>query len=149
MLWYSNLPCFDVHGVTSHLPHEKSILKACYWKGKNIPCAAIFYPIPTDRGMCCAFNMNPLNEIFNGETYVSLVIFRRNHPKESLYLKSILYTIKKGKIFFVSYYLENGGIQDIFFLCWSHYRASFSCNDFTLRFYRTMDTTLFFLSSKH
>ena len=66
MLWYSNLPCFDVHGVTSHVPHEKSILKACYWKGNNIPCAAIFYPIPTDRGMCCAFNMNPLNEIFNG-----------------------------------------------------------------------------------
>ena len=94
MMWYSNLPCFDVHGVTSHVPHEKSILKACYWKGNNIPCAAIFYPIHTDRGMCCAFNMNPLNEIFNGETYVSLVIFRRNPPNESLYLKWILYIIK-------------------------------------------------------
>ena len=82
MLWYSNLPCFDVHGVTSEVPDEKSILKACYWKGNSIPCAAIFYPVPTDRGVCCAFNMNPLNEIFNGKTYVSLVIFKINHHNQ-------------------------------------------------------------------
>ena len=75
MLWYSNLPCFDVYGVTSEVPYEKALIKACFWKGKYVPCAAIFKSIPTDRGMCCAFNMEPLQNIFNGKSYVDLVIF--------------------------------------------------------------------------
>jgi hypothetical protein len=42
MLWYSTLPCFDVKGVTSTADGEKGVLKACAWKGKDVPCSAIF-----------------------------------------------------------------------------------------------------------
>ncbi len=34
------------------------MLKKCYWKGRRIDCAAIFTTFPTDRGMCCTFNMH-------------------------------------------------------------------------------------------
>jgi Amiloride-sensitive sodium channel len=35
----------------------RSLLKYCTWKGKPVPCGSIFKTIPTDRGMCCAFNL--------------------------------------------------------------------------------------------
>ena len=42
MLWYSTIPCFDVAGITSTKDGEKGMLRSCQWKGKPIPCAAIF-----------------------------------------------------------------------------------------------------------
>jgi hypothetical protein len=42
MLWYSTIPCFDVKGVTSETDGEKGMLRYCQWKGKPIPCSAIF-----------------------------------------------------------------------------------------------------------
>ena len=36
---------------------EHSMLKKCFWKGRRLDCAAIFTVFPTDRGMCCTFNM--------------------------------------------------------------------------------------------
>jgi hypothetical protein len=42
ILWYSTLPCFDVNGITSRSDGEKGMLRSCQWKGKDIPCAAIF-----------------------------------------------------------------------------------------------------------
>jgi hypothetical protein len=90
MLWYSNLPCFDVYGVTSEKPYEKGIIKACFWKGKPIPCAAVFTPIPTDRGMCCAFNMDPLNEIFNGQLYVNLALEMQNSDRQASFMDTTL-----------------------------------------------------------
>ena len=72
LMWYSNLPCSDVYGITSEKPYESSLIKACYWKGRPINCAAIFSPIPTDRGMCCAFNMQAMNEVFNKRLPVQL-----------------------------------------------------------------------------
>jgi hypothetical protein len=90
MLWYSNLPCFDVYGVTSEKPYEKGIIKGCFWKGKSIPCAAIFTPIPTDRGMCCAFNKDPLNQIFNGKLYVDLALEMQNSDKQAAFMDTTL-----------------------------------------------------------
>ena len=90
MLWYSNLPCSDVNGVTSEHPFEKGIIKGCYWKGQSIPCASIFTPIPTDRGMCCAFNMESLDKIFNGKLYVNLALEMQNSDRQAAFMDTTL-----------------------------------------------------------
>ena len=38
-----------------------------------MPCQAIFKTLPTDRGMCCSFNMEKAEEIFQKSTYSALV----------------------------------------------------------------------------
>jgi len=88
IMWYSNLPCSDIFGITSETPFETSLIKACYWKGKPINCAAIFSPIPTDRGMCCAFNMKAMNEIFNGKSYVDLAMDLQAFDRQSTFMDS-------------------------------------------------------------
>ncbi len=90
ILWYSNLPCFDVYGVTSEKPYEKGIIKACLWKDKPIPCAAIFTAVPTDQGMCCAFNMDPLNKIFNGNLYVNLAQEMQDSDRNGAFMDTTL-----------------------------------------------------------
>ena len=70
LLWYSQLPCFDVKGVTPTLVGKRtSMLKRCKWKGKTMSCASIFKQFPTDRGMCCTFNMKAADEIFKESQY--------------------------------------------------------------------------------
>ena len=73
ILWYSQLPCFDVRNVTSNALDELSIIKKCSWKGKEMPCPEIFKTLPTDRGMCCTFNMKKAEEIFQNLKYSELV----------------------------------------------------------------------------
>ena len=73
VLWYSQLPCFDVKNITSNSPGEASIIKKCYWKGKEMNCPSIFKTLPTDRGMCCVFNMNKAEEIFQESIYAKLI----------------------------------------------------------------------------
>ena len=73
ILWYSQLPCYDVKDVTSNSPDQMSIIKKCYWKEKAISCPAIFRTLPTDRGMCCVFNMNKAEEIFQESIYAKLI----------------------------------------------------------------------------
>lgn len=90
MMWYSNMPCFDVYGITAQIPYESSIIKACYWKGKKISCAAVFSPIPTDRGMCCSFKMKPMDEIFNSKTYVDLAMDLQNYDKKSAFMDTTI-----------------------------------------------------------
>ncbi len=63
-LWYATLPCYDIRGVTAEKNGEREVLKYCEWKGKPISCAAIFNTFPTDRGMCCSFNINEADTIF-------------------------------------------------------------------------------------
>ena len=53
LLWYSQLPCFsipefDISGILSH----------CSWRGVRVDCKELFNTVPTDSGMCCAFNMD-------------------------------------------------------------------------------------------
>ena len=73
ILWYSQLPCYDVRSITSEYMDEMSLVKRCYWKGKKINCASIFFTRPTDRGMCCAFNMKRAEEIFHAGKYSNMV----------------------------------------------------------------------------
>ena len=49
LLWYSQLPCFDVKNVTSEHNHEFGVLKSCAWKGVQMDCSDIFVMQPTDR----------------------------------------------------------------------------------------------------
>ena len=42
LLWYGQLPCTDVKGLTSEIKDELSFLKKCYWKGKELSCNSIF-----------------------------------------------------------------------------------------------------------
>ena len=69
ILWNARNPCFETAEKGSL---GKSFLKDCKWKGLNMPCSAIFSSIPTDKGMCCSFNMKVAEEVFQGETFVQL-----------------------------------------------------------------------------
>lgn len=72
-LWYNKNPCFDVKDTTSIRDGQWSLLKHCRWKGVKMPCSAIFNTFPTDRGMCCAFNMQSADRIFKKSRYVELI----------------------------------------------------------------------------
>jgi hypothetical protein len=45
------------------------MIKQCMWKGMEIDCSAIFKTFPTDRGMCCTFNMAKAEEMFQQSQY--------------------------------------------------------------------------------
>ena len=89
-LWYSTLPCFDVKNLTSEAEGEKSLLRYCEWKGEPIPCSAIFTTFPTDRGMCCAFNMKAADDIFQGKLYSKLVNDLQNYDRANTFSNSTI-----------------------------------------------------------
>jgi hypothetical protein len=72
-LWDSAIPCFDLKDITSHVNGEKSILKTCIWKGKQLPCSSIFTKVATDEGLCCAFNSELADKILNETAYSNLI----------------------------------------------------------------------------
>ncbi len=80
-LWYTGLPCFDLKDLSSKEQGVRSILRYCEWKGQRIPCSAIFQTFPTDRGMCCSFNMKSAEEIFVGKTYSQQIKQMQSHDK--------------------------------------------------------------------
>ena len=82
LLWYSMMPCFDVKGLTSTFRDEMSIIKRCYWKGKAISCSAIFQKYPTDRGVCCAFNMKNANNVFIESRYTKMMSKKQTEEKK-------------------------------------------------------------------
>jgi len=86
-MWNTALPCFDLKNVTADKAGERSILRYCEWKGLSIPCSAIFSTFPTDKGMCCSFNMKAAESIFKGTTYPQLV--------QELQMKDKFISIKK------------------------------------------------------
>ena len=73
ILWYSQLPCFDVKNITSNVPGKTSIIKKCFWKEREINCPTIFKTMPTDRGMCCVFNMKKAEELYKKSEYEELL----------------------------------------------------------------------------
>jgi hypothetical protein len=89
-LWYSSIPCFDIEGVTAKRNGERALLKYCEWKGVQIPCAAIFTTFPTDKGMCCAFNMKAADEVFQGKTYPRIIKTLQNRDKQNSFSNSTL-----------------------------------------------------------
>jgi hypothetical protein len=50
LLWQASLPCGPSPASPSHM------LQRCAWAGRPINCSAIFRQVPTDSGICCAFN---------------------------------------------------------------------------------------------
>ena len=82
ILWYTQLPCFDVEGVTSDEKNQYGLLKACYWKGMEIACSKIFKTFPTDQGMCCTFNMDTAEKMFLQGKYQERVKFMQNRDHE-------------------------------------------------------------------
>ena len=73
LLWYSQLPCFDLQNITSKNPDEMSLLKRCYWKGEPISCSSIFSTRPTDRGMCCSFNFEKAERTYHTSQYANMI----------------------------------------------------------------------------
>ena len=69
LLWSSQLPCFD--SVLTNV--SRSLLKKCKWKGEIMPCASIFDTFPTDRGMCCSFNIEKAENIFQESSYRTMI----------------------------------------------------------------------------
>ena len=52
LLWYSQLPCFSIPDLDT-----TGLLSHCMWAGETFDCKELFATVPTDYGMCCAFNM--------------------------------------------------------------------------------------------
>ncbi len=80
ILWYSTLPCYDVKDVTSSFVWEKSLIKHCTWKGKLVPCSAIFTKFPTDQGLCCSFNMKA------GVNFINILRLQTKKKQSFLFL---------------------------------------------------------------
>ena len=69
ILWYTQLPCFEIGDITSKVNDNTALLKKCYWKGKQVRCSLIFKMHPTDRGMCCSFNMEAAEKNYKDSEY--------------------------------------------------------------------------------
>ena len=82
LLWYTQLPCSDVRGWTSDVKDELSFIKRCYWKEKPIACSAIFHKQPTDRGMCCSFNIEKAEKLLKQSNYTKIISARQKHDSE-------------------------------------------------------------------
>ena len=74
VLWYTQLPCFDVRGITSNRQYDYGLLKLCIWKGFRVPCSKIFKTSPTEQGMCCTFNMEAAEEMFRKGPYSDAIL---------------------------------------------------------------------------
>ena len=82
LLWYGQLPCTDVKGITSEVKNEMSFIKRCYWKGKRLSCNSIFRKQPTEQGMCCSFNMKKAEEMLRYSRYKESVTFRQSEETQ-------------------------------------------------------------------
>ena len=82
-LWHAKLPCFDTLGMSSDEDGERGILKSCRWKGKYVPCSRIFTTFPTDKGMCCSFNMKAADELFTESQFSNLVTKLQNQDNNT------------------------------------------------------------------
>ena len=52
-----------------------------------MPCSAIFQTFPTDRGLCCIFNIKSANEIFVDSEYSELLLELQGTDKEGAFEK--------------------------------------------------------------
>ena len=73
LLWYTRLPCYDIGNITSNALHQMSVIKQCFWKEDEINCSALFKPMPSDRGMCCSFNLNSINAFLKESKFQKVI----------------------------------------------------------------------------
>lgn len=85
ILWYSQLPCFDVMNVTSKVNYEMGMIKSCSWKGQIMSCASLFSMMPTDKGMCCTFNKDKAEEIFLEGTFSEQITKMQGKDKDGAF----------------------------------------------------------------
>ncbi len=89
ILWYTQLPCFDVENVTSNANGDYGMLKACFWKGLQMPCSKIFTTFPTDQGMCCTFNMDTAENMFLAGAYRDMVTSMQNRDRNQSFDRNL------------------------------------------------------------
>ena len=58
------MPCFDIKNISSKYKDQRSLIKQCYWKDTEVDCSAIFKATPTDKGICCTFNLEKAEKMF-------------------------------------------------------------------------------------
>ena len=87
LLWYSGTPCFDVAELTSDKIHEKSVIKQCLWKGEEIDCSQVFTLTPTDKGMCCRFDLKKPKNIFTENMFTKTMENLQNQDKANAFDK--------------------------------------------------------------
>ena len=109
LLWYSQLPCFDVMNVTTKAKEEHGrhfidkcsiqlviwyaitgMIKECLWRGKRLSCSAIFSMHPTDRGMCCSFNKEKADLMFKNNRYQDQITKLTDQDKKMSFEDSAL-----------------------------------------------------------
>ena len=73
LLWYTQIPCFGTGDNTTNAQHKTGMIKSCSWKGMRMPCSNVFRASPTDRGMCCSFNVDAANEMFKSSKYQKMI----------------------------------------------------------------------------
>ena len=83
LLWYGQMPCNDIRGITSEAKDELSFIKKCYWKGEAISCNAIFQKRPTDRGLCCSFNIESAENVFKESKYKQAITSRQTEDTQN------------------------------------------------------------------
>ena len=89
ILWYTQLPCFDIENVTSEYRDQYGMLKGCFWKGAEMPCSQIFDMFPTDQGMCCTFNLDKAEKMFKDGNYKDLVQKMQKRDKSLSYDRKV------------------------------------------------------------
>ena len=96
LMWSNNLPCYD-KGTRTYFSGGLNfpVLRRCEWKGKEVPCHAIFTTVPTDSGMCCAFNARGAESTFKDSDYLRSITSLRN--ADYLAAKEYHKTLNPGK----------------------------------------------------
>ena len=92
LLWYSQLPCFDIENITSSAKDEISLVKRCFWKGHPMNCSSLFVMRPTDRGMCCSFNTENVEQTFKDSMYKTEIKRMQDQDKNHSFESSDLPT---------------------------------------------------------
>ena len=95
ILWYKQLPCFDVRNTTSDKNNQHGMIKYCEWKGRRLPCSALFKTSPSDRGMCCTFNVQEAEKMFQDREYgvsIGMVILYRTSSNKIHHLCGYLFS---------------------------------------------------------
>jgi hypothetical protein len=87
LMWYAQLPCFGVQGFSKN-EHEHALLKKCIWKGVDVPCSAIFSKFPTDKGMCCVFNMQNADQIYESSVYPDQMVKLQERDRKNAFQRA-------------------------------------------------------------
>ena len=73
LLWYTQIPCFGTADNSTNAQHKTGMIKSCSWKGMQMPCSKLFRASPTERGMCCSFNVDAANKMFKSSKYQKMI----------------------------------------------------------------------------